>query len=284
MKKKLIFISFLLFATVFIGLTTNTIAKDEDEDDYEVGFDEGDEYIYVCKTFDELKMKEAWGNHYDDNTIFEGIEEGKKMKLEITEIDDDYTMYSPETYLTEDAYKVEYEIWTWSNDEKFGDVDSEEEEFSWFLIPGDHGTDLYFETILIPWVPTDIVKYLDHLELYKWWYVDEDKLLYERFGSDRFSWYDSQIHRGNKILIETTYNEEGIVSSYKVMNEDEEVILEFSLESETAFLIPVIIIVVAVISALAIVYIVMRKKGRKLNLINKIRRKKPDDEIKEIKK
>jgi len=283
MKKKLLFfISFLLFATLFIGLTTNTIANEDDED-YEVGFDVGDEFIYVCKTFDEEKMNDAWGKDWDDNTIFEGIEEGKKMKWEITEIDDDYTMYSPETYKTEDAYRVKYEIWMWSNDEKFSDVDSEEEEFSWLIIPGDHGTDLYFDSILVPWVPIEIEKYLDHLELYKWWYVDEDKLLFEKFGGERYSWYDSDIHKGH-IFTETTYNEQGIVSSFKILNEAEEVILEFSLESETAFLIPLIIIIVAVISALAIVYIVMRKKGRKLNLIKKIRRKKTDDEIKEIKK
>jgi len=72
MKTKLIFISFLLFAIIIFGLTTNAIANDDDDDeDYKIGeIKEGDEYIYVCSIFDEEKMKEAWGNHYGDLKLF----------------------------------------------------------------------------------------------------------------------------------------------------------------------------------------------------------------------
>ena len=53
MIKKLNFISFLLFATLFIGLTTNTIANDEDnedDEDYEIDkLKESDEYRNLPK-------------------------------------------------------------------------------------------------------------------------------------------------------------------------------------------------------------------------------------------
>ena len=264
MKKKLIIVSFLLFATMILMLHTNSIAGDDDDEDYEIGFKEGDEFVWTCKIFNEEKMNDAWGSNWDNYELFEEIESGKKMKMEITKITNkSYIMYSPETTLNESAYKVEYEIWRWSNNEKFSDVDSEDEEFSWFINPGYYGEDLYLDAIMIFWIPIQIEEYLDNLELYKWWYSDEDTLLYERYGSERLNWYNPSIHRGD-LLIETTYNEKGIMSSYKILNDDEEVILELALETDTAFIIPLIIIVIAIASALAIVYIVMRKKGIKI--------------------
>jgi len=282
MKKKLLFIiSFLLFATLFIGLTTNTIANDDDED-YEIGeIKEGNEYIYVCNTFDEEKMKEAWGNHYDDVKLFENIQEGAKMKWEIIEINDEDTMLSIKTQAIEDAYTIKYDIWIWTTEEKFEGADYENEEFSWFANPEDHETDKAFDDNYVPWVPTDVVQYLDHLELYKWWYTEEDKILYERFGQERQYWYNPQIHKG-KILIEMTFNEEGILSSYKLLNEDEEVILEFTLEVELGYIILIIIVILAVIAALTVIYFVLRDKNIKLrDITNKIRRRKTDVEIKE---
>ena len=287
MKTKIIFISFLLFATMIIGLTKNTIANDdgkEDDEDYEIGeIKEGDEYIYVCNTFDEEKMKDAWGSHYDDVKLFENIQEGAKMKWEITEINDEDTMNSTKTRAIEDAYTVKYDIWIWTSEEKFGDVDYENEEFSWFANPENHETDKAFDNTYVPWVPTDVIEYLDHLELYKWWYTDEDKLFYERFGQERQYWYNPEIHKG-KILIEMTFNEEGILSSYKLMNEDEEVVLEFALEVELGYIIPIVVVIVAIIAALTVIYIVMRKKDIHLRDI-KIRKKKggieKNDKIKE---
>ncbi|MFX0187674.1 MAG: hypothetical protein ACFE8A_08060 [Candidatus Hodarchaeota archaeon] len=264
MKTKLIFISFLLFATIILGITTNNaIADDDDDDDYEVGLKEGNEYIYVCKTFDEIKMKEAWGKHYDDNKLFEDIEEGKKMKWEITEVNDEANMESTKTQAIEDAYSVKYDIWMWTDKDKFGDADYEDEEFTWFANPEDHETDKAIEDSYVPWVPTNVEDYLAHLELYKWWATDEDKLLYEKFGQELICWYNPEIHRDD-VIIEMTFNEEGILSSYKVMNEDEEVVLEFALEDVMAIVIPIIVVVVIVIAALTIIYIVMRKKGIKI--------------------
>jgi len=211
----------------------------------------------------------------------ENIEEGAKMKWEITEIDDEDTMLSIKTQAIEDAYTVKYDIWIWTTEEKFGDIDYEDEEFSWFANPEDYETDKAFDNNYVPWVPTDVVEYLDHLELYKWWYTEEDEIFYERFGQDREDWYNPEIHKG-KVLIEMTFNEEGILSSYKLMNEDEEVVLEFALEVELGYIIPIIVVILAVIAALTVIYIVMRKKDIHLRDIkNKIRRKKTDEEIKE---
>ena len=129
------------------------------------------------------------------------------------------------------------------------DDDYEGKEFTWFADPEDHETDKAFDDSYIPWVPTKVEDYLDHLELYKWWYTDEDTLSYERFGEELISWYNPDIHKED-VIIEMTFNEEGILSSYKVMNEDEEVVLEFALEDVMAILIPIIVVVVVVIAGL----------------------------------
>ena len=273
MKTKLILISFLLFATIIIGFTTNTIANDDDDEDYEIGLEEGDEYVWICNTFDEQKMKESWGNHYDDVKIFEEIEEGKKMKWEITDVNEEDRMNSTKTRVIEDAYSVKYDIWLWTDEAKFGDADYEDESFSWFADPWNHITDTHIEDNYVPWVPTNVEEYLDHLELYKWWNIDENKLIYERFGSATFYWYNGEVHRKD-VIIEMEFNEDGILSSYTVMNEDEEVVLEFALEDPMAYVIPIIIVVILIIAALTIIYVVMRKKGIKLKDIkNKLRRK-----------
>jgi hypothetical protein len=281
MKTKLILISFLLFATIIIGFTTNTIANDDDDEDYEVGLDEGDEYVWICNTFDEQKMKESWGNHYDDVKIFEDIEEGKKMKWEITDVNDEDRMNSTRTRAIEDAYSVKYDIWLWTDEAKFGDADHEDESFSWFADPEDIETEKAIEEAYVPWVPINVEDYLDLMELYKWWNVDEDKLIYERFGSETRNWYNGEIHRKD-VIVEMQFNEDGILSTYTVMTEDEEVVLEFSLEDPMVYIIPIIIAVILIIAALTIIYVVMRKKGIKLKDIkNKIRRKKKDEKIKD---
>jgi len=61
------------------------------------------------------------------------------------------------------------------------------------------------------------------------------------------------------------------------MNEDDEGGCEFSLKSETAFLIPLIIIIVAVTASHAVVYIVMRKKGIKIIKRRKVEEVKEND-------
>ncbi|MFX0187995.1 MAG: hypothetical protein ACFE8A_09680 [Candidatus Hodarchaeota archaeon] len=281
MKKKLFLISFLLFATIIIGMTTNTVANDDDDEYYEVGFKEGVEFIYICKTIDEDGMIDIWGNHYEDYEIFEGIKEGAKMKWKITEIDDEDSMYSSKTKLYEDALTVKYDYWIWTDKAEFGGADYEDEQYSWFTNPEDYKSDLEFVVIFVPWIPYEVEMYLDALELYKWWYIDENILYYELDGKERLNWYDSDIHKKN-ILIEMEYNDEGIMSSFKILNEDEEVVLEFALENPLAYIIPIVLIVVAVIATLTIVYIVMRKKGIKLKDIkNKIRRKKTNEHFKE---
>ncbi|MFX0186412.1 MAG: hypothetical protein ACFE8A_01620 [Candidatus Hodarchaeota archaeon] len=266
MRTKLIFITFLLFATIIIGLTTNTVA---DDDYYEVGFKEKDEFIWICNTLNEDDMEDIWGDDWNEITLFENMKVGTRMKWEITEINEDIRTYSNETGQYMDALSVKYDMWTWTSDDDFGDADEEGLEFWWYTDPEDYekilryAEGLYFDVVVVPWVPNTVTEYLGDLELYKWWGANEDTLTYEIFGQDRKNWYNSEIHK-KKIVMETIYNEQGIISSFKIMNEDDEVVCEFSIESETAFLIPLIIIIVVIIAALAVVYIVMRKKGIKL--------------------
>jgi len=278
MKLKLFFLMCLLFETLIFVSSLNVLA-DSDEKYYEIGIEESDEFTYVCNTFQEEKMKDSWGSDWDDNEIFQGIEQGKRMKWKIIDIDEEYRMYSEKEKGMKDSYKIEYEIWFWSTDEKFANIDSEEEQYSWLVNPENYEENLHFETIIVPWIPVVSNEYLEDLEFYQWWYINDGKLIYELSGSDREIWYDSDLYKDD-ILTETTYTEQGILSSFKILNEEHETILEFTLENEVAYIIPLIIIVIFIFAAVAIILLVMRKRGVKISAIKKVWRRKTGEQVK----
>jgi len=249
MKAKYFLLGFLLLTMfAFSGMVRAA--------DYEIGFEEDDEFIWDCTICNEEEMEDIFTKDWDAEGVSEDIEKGKKMKIVITETNDDLKGYSSVTGKNETALGVKFDWWTWTdNGDDWGDEDYEDVGY-YLLADPDHYPEIYFVTLIpFPWFPIPVEEYLDELDLYKWYDVDGNKLTCEIDEGELEEGYPEE-----DFTMEATYNDKGIMSKMIIFNDDDEVILKAVISGIIPGYELPILLGVAAISTIGLIYLYKKKR------------------------
>lgn len=249
MKFRLLLSYTFLSLILVIGVIPNSVAIK-----YEIGVDDGDEFIWRCDVCDKDQMEKIFGNKWE-TSMFEDLEQGTRMRWIIKKTDDDEKNYSEETKENETVLRIVFNKWRWLSEDVWGNED-DEDEITHFKDPEDYPEDLIFANFAPFWLPLPFGEYLKEMDLYEGYTIDSRVLLSitcEIEKNDLEGDYPTEY-----IKILALYNEQGILKSYKLYIKDHQVIIDISLESflnQDIYLLPAITATLYV----GLIYIIYKK-------------------------
>ena len=223
MKYKYFLVSYLLSLIIFIGLMPSARASN-----YKIGANEGDEFIWRCNICNKEELDNILGKEWNEEGLFEKLEEGARMRWIVRDTYDDTKLYSSETKDNETVLTIEFVKWLWTYNEKWGDRDYVE-ELSHFKNPDDYSEDYIFFQFAPVWLPLPLGDYLKNIDLYKGYTIDARVLPSITCKIEKRDIYDE--YPKELINIVAMYNDKGILTSYKLYIKDHQVLIDISLES-----------------------------------------------------
>ena len=242
---------------VFIVITTsNGFAKN-----YDLGVEEGDQFIWKCEILDKEKMEDLFGKNWNSNGtgLFEELEEGTQMKLIIRETDEDKIIYNQESHKNEEFLCLTFKKWLWTDNDNWGNRDYVD-QIMHYSDPKHYPDDLIFPNIAPIWLPIPIDDYLKEMDLYEGYSIDARSVSFiscEIEKNDLEGDYPTEY-----VKMEAIYNDQGILRSYKLYVRDHQIIVEILLENSFDFLPTIIEIFIPVIIAIfyiGLIYLIYKK-------------------------
>jgi len=217
----------------------------------------GTEIILEVKIFDKDGLKDVFGDGYK-NAIPEYADEvGLRYKIIVREVDTDAEI-DLGILGDYDAFGIEVDIWEWTKGDFAEDPTDEEEEIAWFQDPEDINDAYdkvggYAYDIIMPFVPIDVVKFLDEIEE---WKEDDHE---EWKTKDNMVIHDSIFQEENFIEIFTYDTENGFLTQYQIIDEDGTVIYEYGLNIViSGYEIPLILSIIGVL-VIGIIYLAKKR-------------------------
>jgi hypothetical protein len=242
-------ISFLVFSLLFSGIVSNANAIN-----YKIGVNENDELIWKCKVCNAAEMNNIFGSGWNNNSgNFQDLSKGTSMKWEINTVD-----------VNETTSKIEFSIWFWTENKSWGmkDIDS---QIIYLKNPEAYTAELNISTdnSFVPFLfPIPVGEYMGNLNLSVWYDVDSRVLptLNVEISKDAIE----EGYPSKHVKMIAIYNDDGILSSYKLYTKGNVVIVDIALDFLPFYVIPTLIILFTVLSLGIIVYII--KKYRSISL------------------
>ncbi len=234
MRSKYIFVG--LFVINILSLCTSVYAAT-----YSLGVSADDQFIYQVTTYDQDGLEAIFGADGVDNIIGDGDAVGKQLKIVITDTSDDTN-----------NFKLEYNMWDWSDSGFSNDPDNEDEKYSVLKKPSSNTG----WTVFGWFVPTPVTDYIaDMTGLGNGWSVSGDQIEYTTTGNDSLSYY-----------VYMTYDTTtGAISVFDI--EDDSYTTVYKYETDTfAQNLPWIITIVAIVIGVVVVVVsivVYKKKSKK---------------------
>ncbi|MHA1282573.1 MAG: hypothetical protein ACTSQP_08710 [Promethearchaeota archaeon] len=243
----------LIFGTLFFIPFVNAATS------YEIKAEEDKDYIWTLNTLDENDMADLFGDDWDDDDFWRHSEQGARMKIEISKIEDK----EPYPYDTDyDAFLIVYDIWYFDDYEgdKWGDEDVQDVPIYSLMDPSDYeeiyGKDakMTFTQYGFFW-PVDTASYWDEINWKDNVDIDGSKatILYDKgdyvFGSPC----------EEDCILEASVNGDGILSDIKLLNDKDKVIVEFTLNAIPGYEITLLIGIIIIFS-IGLIYIGMKKR------------------------
>lgn len=253
MKTKYFLLGFILSYILLFS----TIAQVQADSSYSLGMKKDTEITLEVKIVDESFLRHVFGDVWEDSIPEDADEVGMKQKIKVTAI-----MENAEIDLgvlgEYDAFGFEADIWEWTSDEFDAEPDEEEFEIVWFEDPEDINdaydtVDGYAYDVIMPFVPIDVVKYLDDID--EW---EENR--YEEWRTKENMVIHDSIYDGENFLEVYTYDtENGFLTRYQIIDEDGDVIYEYG-TSETipGYEIPLILGITGIFT-IGLIYIIKKK-------------------------
>lgn len=222
MKIKCFLIGVLLLHIIFLSTAVQVQATD-----YSLGIKKDTEIILEITTFDKDGLKDVFDDGWKD-ALPEGADEaGLRYKIIVREVDED-TEIDLGILGEYDAFGIEADIWEWTKGD-FGEKPTEDEfEIVWFQDPEDldEAYDVvggYAYDITMPFVPIDVVKFLDEIDE---WKEDDSE---EWKTKDNTVIHDSIFDEETFVEIFIYDIENGFLVGYKIIDEDGALIYEYGL-------------------------------------------------------
>ena len=255
MKRKCFLIGVLLLHIIFLSATVQVQAAS-----YSLGLEKGTEIILEVKTFDKKGLKDVFGDGWEEAIPEEADEAGLRSKILVREVDED-TDIDLGILGKYDAFGIEADIWEWTSEEFDKEPDEDEFEIVWFQDPEDlnDAYDVvggYAYDITMPFVPIDVVKFLDEIEEWK-----EDDDHEEWKTKDNTVIHDSIFDEENfvEIFIYDTGN--GFLTGYKIFDEDGVLVYEYGLSDVIpGYEIPLILGITGIFT-IGLIYIMKKRKN-----------------------
>ena len=225
-KTKYFLIGFLLIG--MFAFTTTVRASD-----YEVGVAEDDEYRWQVSTVDKDAWKDAMGEEYDEDSRGK---ESANYKIQITKIE-----------TKDDEATITYDMWNFTED-SFGDEPDDKDNTADLTLNKDNITQGDAYAIFYGWIiPTPSVEYLE---------AAIDVMNNTKASLDETTvTYDA-----TNYTVEVSYGDNGILSSQKYMNSDEEIFYEVKLSTSIpGYEIPVLLGITGIFS-IGLIYTIMKRK------------------------
>ncbi|MFX0001711.1 MAG: hypothetical protein ACFE9Q_00640 [Candidatus Hodarchaeota archaeon] len=244
MKLKKIVLKFTLLLLLVSNLISNVAAIN-----YNIGVQRDQELVWKCKLCNENEMDNIFGNNWDASGIFQNLSKGTKMKWKITD-----TEYN-EIYL-----KINFSIWIWTSRKIWGDKDNDS-QMIYFSNPKNYpqGWNFSNDTSFVPfWFPIPIGDYLASLSLNEWYDVDNRVLPTLNVEIKENAVLPGVPLKDIKII--TIYNDQGILSSYKLYINENVVIIDIAFEFIPIYVIPTLIGLICVLTLSIIIYITKKRK------------------------
>ena len=246
MRKSFLFYFFLFF------LLNCCIASNVNAINYGIGVYENQELIWKCNVCNQIEMNDIFGSNWNDYGILKNLSQGKRMKWRINNIN-----------VNESLIKINFSIWEWTRESIWG-VRDNDSEISFFSNPSDYSQELNFSyySSLVPFLfPIPVGEYMGGLSLNEWYDVDNRVLPTMNVGirKDELSpGFPSQ-----DINIIAIYNDQGILSSYKLYIEGNTVIVDIGFDFLPIYVIPALIGLICILSLSTILYLIKKKKSVK---------------------
>ncbi|MFX0071247.1 MAG: hypothetical protein ACFFAO_09170 [Candidatus Hermodarchaeota archaeon] len=249
MKLKIFVISYILLVLITIGFTPNACAIT-----YEVGFKEGDEFIWTCNVCDKNKIKEVLGSDWDgdDSGIFENLRQNSRLRWVIYDIDNKDEIYLEETEDNETVFSIKYYKWSWTTNEKWGNKDRIEESYQ-LKDPKDYPDDYNFPQFVPVWIPLPLGDYLKNLDLDYDYTIDARVLPSISCEIDKNEIKNNYPKQNIKIV--ALYTDQGVLKSYKLYIKDHQVIIDISLDTFITYNFLIISIITAIIYVGIVIFI-----------------------------
>jgi hypothetical protein len=217
---------------------------------YRTGIKENEELIWNCNKCDINEMNFIFGVGWENSGIFHNLSKGKAMKWEINSIQ-----------INDTIIKIEFDIWYWKQNRNWGSKDNNS-EISYFADPADYGEELNFssEVSFIPfWFPVPVGEYMGELNLIDWYNVDNRVLPTLNVEIPKDAILPGYPNKNIQII--TIYNDQGILSSFKLYTKGNVVIIDIALDSIPFYVIPSIIVLFTILSLGLIIYIIKKYKS-----------------------
>lgn len=255
MKRKCFLIGVLLLHIIFLSATVQVQAAS-----YSLGLEKGTEIILEVKTFDKKGLKDVFGDGWEEAIPEEADEVGLRSKILVREVDEDADI-DLGILGKYDAFGIEADIWEWTDEEFEKEPDEDEFEIVWFQDPEDlnDAYDVvggYAYDITMPFVPIDVVKFLDEIEE---WKEDED--------------HEEWKTKDNTVIHDSIFDEEtfvevfiydtgtGFLTGYKIFDEDGVLVYEYGLSDVIpGYEIPLILGITGIFT-IGLIYIMKKRNN-----------------------
>ncbi len=247
---------FLLEIILFHILIFSTIAQVQAAN-YSLGMKKGTEIILEVEIFDKDGLKDVFGDGWKNSFPEDADEVGMKYKIVVKAVDTDAKIKLG-ILGSYDAFLIEADIWEWTDEEFEKEADEDEFEIVTFKDPEDINDAYktvggYAYDIILPFVPIDVVKFLDKIDEWK----END---HEEWKTEGNTVIHDSIFQEETFVETFTYDTDtGFLVEYKIMDEDGAVIYKYG---QSKFIpgyeIP-LILGIAGISIIGLIYIMKRK-------------------------
>ncbi len=255
MKRKCFLIGVLLLHIIFLSATVQVQAAS-----YSLGPEKGTEIILEVKTFDKKGLKDVFGDGWEEAIPEEADEAGLRSKILVREVDEDADI-DLGILGKYDAFGIEADIWEWTDEEFEKEPDEDEFEIVWFQDPEDlnDAYDVvggYAYDITMPFVPIDVVKFLDEIEE---WKEDED---HEEWKTkDNTVIHDSIFDEETFVEVFIYDTENGFLVGYKIFDEDGVLVYEYGLSDVIpGYEIPLILGITGIFT-IGLIYIMKKRNN-----------------------
>jgi hypothetical protein len=220
---------------------------------YKVGINEDDELLWKCKVCNEAEMNYIFGSDWDNSGIFQNLSKGTMMKWEINTVE-----------VNETVKKIEFSIWFWTQNKNWG-VKDNNSQIVYLNNPSDYSEELNFSRYgsFVPfWFPIPVGEYMGGLNLNAWYDVDNRVLPTLNVDIPKDAIWPGYPNKSIKII--AIYNDQGLLSSYKLYIKGNIVIVDIALDFLPFYVIPTLIVLFTFLSLGVIVYIIRKYKSIRL--------------------
>ena len=233
-----------LILILVIGFTSDVVALN-----YSFSFITNEDLVWKCDICDINKMNNLFGENWSNTGLFENLGQGKRMRWQVNT-----------TKVNSTSLSATFNIWVWKNEDNWGSYDYIT-EFSYLKNYSQYASNSNL-SIAIPfvpfWLPVPVGNFLGELKLNS--IYDVDNRVLPTINVQVSKGFLEPSFPSENVFIIAIYNNDGILSSFKLYTTGNVVVIDIRFESIPIYVVPSTI---GLIGAFFIAIILYVKKKRK---------------------